>query len=316
MAATEAEGGAATGLTTARLVLRHPVEGDAPAIEALAGEWEVARWTQRIPHPYPPGGALRFLAEVAADRADGSAEVFAITRRDDGAFIGNVGLERGDEPGEYEVGYWLGRPHWGRGYATEAVRAALRHAFADPDTRLVFAEIHPDNAASRRVLEKAGMRETGRVATRIRGEPVETIRFEATPPQPLPTLLVAAVALIDADGRVLIAERPPGKAMAGLWEFPGGKVAPGETPEEALVRELAEELGIDTAVRCLAPIAFASHRYETFHLLMPLFACRNWRGTPTPYEGQRLAWVRAQRLGDYAMPPADAPLVAVLRDLL
>ncbi|MGB7268178.1 MAG: 8-oxo-dGTP diphosphatase MutT [Albidovulum sp.] len=130
------------------------------------------------------------------------------------------------------------------------------------------------------------------------------------------TLLVAAVALIDADGRVLLAQRPAGKSMAGLWEFPGGKVEPGETPETALIRELGEELGIDTWASCLAPLTFASHSYPDFHLLMPLFACRRWNGQPQPREGQTLAWVRARDLHDYPMPPADIPLIPILRDWL
>jgi 8-oxo-dGTP diphosphatase len=129
-------------------------------------------------------------------------------------------------------------------------------------------------------------------------------------------LLVSAVALIDADGRVLLAQRPEGKSMAGLWEFPGGKVERGETPEAALIRELHEELGIDTHASCLAPLTFASHSYETFHLLMPLFACRRWTGTPRPREGQTLAWVRPHELRDYPMPPADVPLIPILRDWL
>ena len=131
-----------------------------------------------------------------------------------------------------------------------------------------------------------------------------------------PVILVVAVALVDADGRVLLAERPAGKAMAGLWEFPGGKVTPGETPEQALIRELKEELDIDVAEACLAPLTFASHRYESFHLLMPLYACRRWSGTLQPREGQRLAWVRGEKLEQYPMPPADKPLVAMLRDWL
>lgn len=131
-----------------------------------------------------------------------------------------------------------------------------------------------------------------------------------------PIVLVAAAALIDVDNRVLIAERPAGKSMAGLWEFPGGKVAPGETPEQALLRELQEELGIEVCETCLAPFTFASHSYEGFHLLMPLYLCRNWEGEVTPREGQRIKWVRALRLADYPMPPADVPLVAMLRDLL
>lgn len=129
-------------------------------------------------------------------------------------------------------------------------------------------------------------------------------------------VLVAAVALIDADGRVLLAQRPAGKSMAGLWEFPGGKVEPDETPETALIRELQEELGIETWHSCLAPLTFASHSYDDFHLLMPLFACRRWQGTARPCEGQELAWVRAGDLRNYPMPPADVPLIPILRDWL
>src|SRR5579883_2698066 len=138
----------------------------------------------------------------------------------------------------------------------------------------------------------------------------------ATGAEARPVLLVAAVALIDADGRVLLARRPPGKHLAGLWEFPGGKVGPGETPEAALIRELREELGIDVTAACLAPFTFASHEYEKFHLLMPLFLCRRWRGIPTPREGQSLAWVRPEKLTDYPVPPADKPLLPLLRDFL
>ncbi|MEM6824026.1 MAG: 8-oxo-dGTP diphosphatase MutT [Pseudomonadota bacterium] len=129
-------------------------------------------------------------------------------------------------------------------------------------------------------------------------------------------VLVSAVALIDRDGRVLIAERPQGKSMAGLWEFPGGKVEPGETPEAALIRELHEELGIGTWESCLAPLSFASHSYPEFHLLMPLFACRKWEGAPASKEGQRLAWSKPRDLRNYPMPPADLPLIAILRDWL
>ena len=130
------------------------------------------------------------------------------------------------------------------------------------------------------------------------------------------TILVSAVALIDRDGRVLLAQRPVGKSMPGLWEFPGGKVEAGETPEAALVRELREELGIETQHSCLAPLNFASHSYEDFHLLMPLFACRKWNGIVQPKEGQALKWVYPRDLLDYPMPPADIPLISILRDWL
>jgi 8-oxo-dGTP diphosphatase len=129
-------------------------------------------------------------------------------------------------------------------------------------------------------------------------------------------VLVSAVALIDAEGRVLLAQRPPGKSLAGLWEFPGGKVEQGESPEAALIRELKEELGIDTWQSCLAPLTFASHSYEDFHLLMPLFACRRWDGIAAAQEGQTLAWVRPQQMHAYPMPPADLPLIPILRDWL
>lgn len=144
--------------------------------------------------------------------------------------------------------------------------------------------------------------------------------FEAAPaalhPGPVRIVWAVAVALIDPDGRVLLAQRPQGKNMAGLWEFPGGKIEPGETPEQALVRELKEELDVETAASCLAPLAFASHRYDGFHLLMPLYACRVWQGTAVPREGQTLAWAYPQEFDKYPMPPADLPLVPVLKEWL
>ena len=128
------------------------------------------------------------------------------------------------------------------------------------------------------------------------------------------TVLVSAVVLVDVDGRVLLAQRPEGKSMAGLWEFPGGKIERGETPERALIRELEEELGINTWESCLAPLSFASHSYEDFHLLMPVFICRKWEGNPVSREGQALRWVHPQKLRDFNMPPADIPLIPIIRD--
>jgi 8-oxo-dGTP diphosphatase len=138
----------------------------------------------------------------------------------------------------------------------------------------------------------------------------------ATAAEGLPLVLVVAVALIDADGRVLLTQRPPGKAMAGLWEFPGGKVETGERPEQSLIRELREELGIAVKEECLAPLTFASHVYPDFHLLMPLYVCRRWEGFVAPQEGQALKWVKPSELRNYPMPPADEPLISHLTTLL
>jgi 8-oxo-dGTP diphosphatase len=143
-----------------------------------------------------------------------------------------------------------------------------------------------------------------------------TIAVEPAERAMMKLLLVVAAALVDEDNRVLIAQRPEGKQLAGLWEFPGGKLDPGERPEDALIRELAEELGITVKAPCLAPLTFASHAYDEFHLLMPLYVCRKWEGFVTPSEGQAVKWVRPKELRQYPMPPADAPLIAPLIDLL
>jgi 8-oxo-dGTP diphosphatase len=243
------------------------------------------------------------------------------------------------------LGYWVGRRFWGHGVATEAAGRLARWALANLDLALLTAHVASDNPASVAVLRRIGFRQVGEGVQNFasRGGKQKVLHFEATradlfeapaatpdasPAAPLtdapsaatgadkPLLLVAACALIDTDGRVLLARRPEGKSMAGLWEFPGGKLRTGETPEAALIRELQEELGIDVAAACLAPFAFASHAYDRFHLLMPLYLCRRWKGRPKAQEGQTLAWVRPERLADYPMPEADRPLVPLLRDFL
>jgi len=312
-------GCAAPRIETARLVLRAPRLEDAGWIERLAGDWEVAKLTARIPHPYPPGEAARFIASLAEDEL-----TFGIERRGDAEPVGMIGAR--PMGAEAEIGYWIGRAFWGQGFASEALDALVRHLFLRRRFERLLASARPENRASIRVQEKAGFvfERCGEDAAPARGG-VMPVEFRALDragwehrraASALPTLLVAAVALVDADGRILLQQRPAGKEMAGLWEFPGGKVHAGETPEEALVRELEEELGLDTGESCLAPIGFASHRYERFHLLMPLYVCRVWRGQPVAREGQTLAWVRAPRLGDYPMPPADLPLIPLLQDLL
>ena len=322
-------------LRTERLVLRPLVAGDAEAVHRLVNDWGVVRMLARLPFPYPRTLADEWIQSTARQMADGTAYHLAITGMEDGAelLIGCVGVRLDEEPGAADLGYWVGQRFWGHGVATEAAARVASWALAHLPVRCVRAKVLLDNAASAAVLRRIGFREAG-VGTEeflARGGPQPVTIFEATrddifgqvAPEAAapaagakPVVLVAACALIDSDTRVLLARRPEGKRMAGLWEFPGGKVNPGETPEAALIRELREELGIDVSENCLAPFTFASHAYDNFHLLMPLYLCRRWQGFVQPLEGQTLAWVRPDRLTEYDMPAADKPLVPLLRDFL
>jgi 8-oxo-dGTP diphosphatase len=309
---------------------------DAEALHRLVNDWEVTRTLAEIPYPYRRELADEWIASTSVQLADGTGYHLAITgtegRKE--TLVGVVGLRIDTARRIGRLGYWVGRAYWGHGVATEAARRLTSWGFANLSLDLIIAEVTEGNDASRAVLRRIGFREAGTgireslttgdahtvtvfEATRddIFGRP-EAPAADAATPDAKPLLLVAACALVDVDGRVLLARRPEGKKMAGLWEFPGGKMNPGETPEAALIRELSEELGIDVTAACLAPFAFASHDYEGFHLLMPLFVCRRWKGTPTPRENQTLAWVRAAKLSEYEMPPADKPLIPLLRDFL
>lgn len=313
-------------LTTARLRLRPLRLDDAPDVRACVSDAEVATRTLDIPHPLPQGAETAFLVDVLGDMAAGTAAVCAVEHKTDGAFLGACGLLDIDRAaGTAEAGYWLGREHWHHGFAGEALAAVLAFAFDDLKLSRVTATALVDNDRSLAVLDRAGFRlgdtepreSAPRGGTRtVRLAEIDRATFQSLRRQRLKMVLVAAVALVDPDNRVLLAQRPEGKSMAGLWEFPGGKVDPGETPERALIRELDEELGIDVTGSCLAPLTFASHGYADFHLLMPLYVCRQWKGNVTGREGQKLAWVAPNRLCDYPMPPADIPLIPVLQDLL
>ncbi|CAA7611431.1 NTP pyrophosphohydrolase [Candidatus Terasakiella magnetica] len=308
-------------LLTARLKLRPVAEQDVERLWPLLDDWEVVRLTATIPHPYTADDARRFVTEQEGRRLEGKGMALAVERTTDGVLVGvlGIGLETDGTP---ELGYWFGKDFWNQGYATEALNRLIRHLFEPLNYSRVWASFHPDNQASKRVLEKVGLSYAGveTCSMPARGQSVVAPRFQLKRGEwqmgrtMRPMILVAAAALVDGDGRVLMASRPAGKTMAGLWEFPGGKICDHETPEAALVRELEEELGIDVRESCLAPVGFASHDYDTFHLLMPLYVVRVWKGTPTPREGQELRWVRAARLGDLPMPPADIPLVAILRE--
>lgn len=339
-------------LATERLTLRPLRAADAEELHRLVNDWAVVRMLSRLPFPYPRQLTDEWIASTARQIASGTGYHLAITGQEAGQemLVGCVGLRLDLKPRTGNLGYWVGRRFWGHGVATEAAGRLSRWALANLDLDRLEAHVAEDNAASATVLRRIGFRMsgTGRERFLARGGEHPVLRFQATredmspktslrdqlppaasaPSRPRtdtpehpervdrPIVLVAACALIDPDGRILLTRRPEGKSMAGLWEFPGGKLDAGETPEAGLIRELREELGIDVAENCLAPFAFASHGYDQFHLLMPLFLCRRWNGQPQGREGQALAWVRPAKLADYPMPPADKPLIPLLRDFL
>jgi 8-oxo-dGTP diphosphatase len=330
-------------LQTQRLQLRPLQPTDAEPLHRLINDWAVVRMLETLPFPYPRELADDWIVSTHDRLANGTGCYLAIVLRENeqDVLIGTVSLNPHRETHEARLGYWIGRRYWGQGFASEAAGRMARWGLANLDITRVTAHCAADNLASAAVLRRIGFRDagTGQGRFRARGGEHPVLLFEAMrddlfgaveaeppamPHEPIsaglpvgtPLLLVAACALIDIDGRVLLARRPEGKKMAGLWEFPGGKLDPGETPEAALIRELREELGIDVAQSCLAPLAFASHAYDRVHLLMPLYVCRRWTGVPQGREGQTLAWVRPDKLADYKMPPADMPLLPLLRDIL
>lgn len=321
-------------LATERLTLRPLTVADADSLHRLINDWDVSRTLAAVPFPYPRTLADEWIASTRQELEKGAAYHLAITGQDgaEELLVGVVGLRINLKARTGRLGYWVGRRFWGHGVATEAAGKLARWALANLDLDGLEANVATDNPASVAVLKRIGFRESGRGTENFisRGGEHPVLRFEASrddlfgpievaphsDPAAQPLLLVAACALIDVDGRVLLTRRPEGKAMAGLWEFPGGKLRAGETPEAALIRELKEELSIDVSAACLAPFAFASYAYERFHLLMPLYLCRRWKGIPRPLEGQLLRWVRPQNLGQYPMPPADRPLIPLLRDFL
>ncbi len=318
-------------LRTDRLTLRPYVAEDAANLHRLLNDFEISRNLAAVPFPYERGLADDWIANAGAQLRDGAAYHLAITGQEgeDEILVGGIGLRLESRVGK--LGYWVAPRYWGHGVASEAASRLARWALANLDLDRINANVATDNPGSMAVLRRVGFRHVGEAVEHFlaRNGEQKVLRFEATRADLFgapegdaqadgtkPLLLVAACALVNSDRQVLLARRPEGKKMAGLWEFPGGKLNPGETPEAALIRELKEEIGIDVAKSCLAAFAFASHAYDNFHLLMPLFLCRRWRGVPRPLEGQTLAWVAVDRLGEYAMPEADRPLVPLLRDFL
>jgi 8-oxo-dGTP diphosphatase len=331
-AATESASSGFAPIATERLVLRALHPDDAEGLHRLVNDWEVTRNLAVVPFPYPRPLADKWIAATGRELAAGTAYSLAITGHEGPQeyLLGVVSLRLERRRRSARLGYWVGRRFWRHGVASEAVGRLVRWSLANLELDRIVADVATDNPASAAVLRRIGFRQTGEGTAHsvALGAERPVWQFEAgredvfghpgaePAPGERPLMLVAACALVDSDGRVLLARRPEGKKMAGLWEFPGGKLNPGETPEAALIRELKEELGIDVSAACLAPFAFASHAYERFHLLMPLYFCRRWKGRVTAREGQALAWVRPQKLTEYEMPPADKPLIPLLRDFL
>ena len=317
---------AALRLATARLLLRQLVAEDAAAFHRLINDWDICRRLPDAPFPYPAALAADWIAAAAADRAAGRAQQFGLEEQATGRLVGCAGLRLSRDGKAADLGYWLGRAHWGQGFGQEAAARLTSWALAELPIDKVTATIAADNEASRAILRRTGFRPAGEGVQIFQCRPGaklpvlyfamarETQRVAGPPAASL--LLVVACALVDGQGQILLARRPEGKKLAGLWEFPGGKLNPGELPEAALVRELKEELGIEVRAADVAPFAFASHGYDGFHLLMPLYLCRRWSGQPSAREGQALAWVAPDRLVEYPMPPADRPLIPMLRDFL
>ena len=315
-------------LRTARLVLRPLRPEDAPAFHRLINDWDICRTLPDAPFPYPADLATGWIANAAADRAAGIAQQFALVEEATGLLLGCAGLRLARDKQSADLGYWLGRRHWGQGFGLEAAARLASWGLAELNVGRITATVAADNVSSIAILRRAGFAPAGsgnqafqcRPGTKLPVLYFSLAREAAAPERAAPTtpqmLLVVAAALVDGEGRILLARRPEGKKMAGLWEFPCGKMDAGELPEAALARELKEELDIEVAPAHLAPFAFASHAYEGFHLLMPLFLCRRWAGKPQPREGQALAWVAPDRLVEYPMPPADRPLIPMLRDFL
>lgn len=307
-------------IETDRLLLRPPGPDDAEALSAVLDDPDVARHSPGLPHPYPSSAASDWIGLTRRQLLAGDEFAFLIHERASGALVGLVELALAPQRALGELAYWIARDRWNQGIASEAARRMVAFGFDTLGLAAIGGIAVSANPASIRVLEKSGLAHhrddtyDGRavVIHRLDRPSYRDGAQEAA----VPVVYVAAVALVDDERRVLLAQRPAGKSMAGLWEFPGGKVEPGERPPLTLARELSEELGLEIGIRDFEPFSIVSHRYDEFQLLMPLMLCRRWPGEPHGREDQALAWASASTLSGFAMPAADVPLVADLERLL
>ena len=299
---------------------------------------QVVQNLSRVPFPYGDSEFDSAAARVLA--VPDKIFSWSIWRKSQpDTIVGAIGLSHEESDKTWRLGYSSLPEVWGQGLMSEAATAVVEFAFDVLKLASVHSAAFDDNIGSLKVLERSGFQIDGHgTATSLgRGDgiAIRNTKYKIDADQfhqhrmrdgchsytsivhrQLPVITVAAAALVNAEGQILVAQRPEGKAMAGLWEFPGGKLEPGETPEAALIRELKEELGIDTNHSCLSPIAFASHSYPKFHLMMPIFAIRQWQGSINPMEGQKIQWLPPRSLWELPMPPADEPIIPLLIDLL
>lgn len=317
-------------------ILRLIQKEDATSIHKHINDWNVARMLSNVPFPYSSDLLNQWIESIIEQMQAGQAYHFSIidTSIETQPIIGCIGLTLDTTQQNAKIGYWIGQPYWGHNIATKVVQRLSNWALANLNINYLHATAADDNLASIAVLKKCNFQPFGqgkeKFLARATEQPVSYFllqREDICPSQKNSNqtiltskekkiLLVVAAALIDIEGRLLLARRPEGKSMAGMWEFPGGKVENGETPEAALIRELKEEINVDITKSCLAPFTFASHEYPDFHLLMPLYVCHRWQNDPAPQENQQLAWVTSEELENYLVMEADKPFIPLLKDLL
>lgn len=308
---------------------------DLNALHPLINDWNVVRMLSQVPFPYPKPLLEKWIDSVIQEINTGASYHFSIIDDTNQQIVGCIGLRVDCKDQLGKIGYWIAHKYWGNKIASKALQRISTWALANLNINYIRATAADDNSASISVLKKCGYQSFGqgkeKFLARAAEQPVSYFLLQredicpgkspsslnpSSPSTPKKILLVVAGALIDIDGRLLLARRPEGKSMAGMWEFPGGKIEPGETPEAALVRELKEEINVDVSQSCLAPFTFASYEYTDFHLLMPLYVCHKWKNLPEPKENQQLAWVTADELDNYLVMEADKPFIPLLKDLL
>jgi len=305
-------------IASEHLTLRPFCSGDIGPLTALANNLNVSQNLVRLPYPYTLSDGEFFARYASESLASWTSIHLAIVERKTNELLGGIGWEEG------ELGFWLGEAHWQKGYGGESMGSFVHYCFEVLGLPLLKSAALMTNVASLRIFEKLGFSVVGEEmrVSKATGEEKPVFLMELSrekyvkeyTARKLPVVWVVAGALLDGDGRLLMAERPKGKPMEGVWELPGGKIEGGESPEAALVRELDEELGIQVWEGDLKPLTFASYRYGQFHLVMPIYVCHTWQGELRGREGQRLKWVTGSDLGGLVTPPADIPLLYTLME--